>query len=132
MRMRVSRFRYKRSKQRDRILDVLINTDTHPTATWLYDRLKKDFSNLSMGTVYRNINILIDQNLIKKIDTVNNCDRYDANMAPHYHFICRHCGSVHDLNLPILAGLEEEAKKHSDFEVEAHTINFYGICHSCS
>ncbi len=59
---------YKKSRQREKILELLKSTGSHPTADWIYEKLKAEFPNLSMSTVYRNLNILIEQELIKKID----------------------------------------------------------------
>ncbi len=127
-----NKHKYKRSRQRERILGILRNTDTHPTASWIYDELKREFSNLSMGTVYRNINILLDQNLVQKIEAGSSFDRFDANTDQHYHFMCRVCGSVDDLPLEVLSGLDKKVTSSTNYLVEAHRLDFYGVCPSCS
>ncbi|HED24218.1 MAG TPA: transcriptional repressor [Firmicutes bacterium] len=127
----MNRHKYKRSRQRDKILNILQNTDTHPTASWIYDELKKDFNNLSMGTVYRNLNILLDLRLIKKIEAGSSFDRFDGNTEPHYHFICRKCGSVYDLIIDPFEDLDRKASLASGFQVEAHEIKFFGVCRYC-
>ncbi len=123
--------KYKRSLQRERILELLKNTGIHPTANWLYERLKGEFPNLSMGTVYRNLNILDEQGLIKKIDFGSTFDRFDANITPHYHFICEICGSITDLDIPVDSGLEKIVEAKTKFKVNRHRIEFYGICDKC-
>jgi Fur family peroxide stress response transcriptional regulator len=123
--------KYKRSKQRERIFELLKGTPSHPTASWIYDRLKGEFPDLSMGTVYRNLNILVEQGLIRKIDFGSTFDRYDANTEPHYHFICERCGSITDLALPIDNSLHEKVKRSTNFEVNRHRIEFYGLCDRC-
>ncbi len=128
----MNKHKYKRSRQRERILGILQNTDTHPTASWVYDELKKEFNNLSMGTVYRNINILIDQNLVQKIEAGSSFDRFDANIDVHYHFICRECGCIEDLPLDKLPELDDMVRKETGYQVENHRLDFYGICPSCS
>ncbi len=127
----MNKHKYKRSRQREQILNTLRNTDTHPTASWIYDELKKEFNNLSMGTVYRNINILIDQNLVTKIESGSSFDRFDANVEPHYHFICRECSSVYDLDQPVMNDLDQKVNHTTEHEVEEHWINFYGRCKAC-
>lgn len=129
--MNKHKYKYKRSRQRELILKTLQNTDTHPTASWVYDELKKEFSNLSMGTVYRNINILIDQNLVTKIEAGSSFDRFDANVSPHYHFICRECSSVYDIAYPILPDFDQQVDEATDHKIEEHRINFYGRCKFC-
>lgn len=124
--------KYKRSRQREKILSILRNTDTHPTAGWVYDQLKNDFPNLSMGTVYRNINILLDQRLIQKIEAGSSFDRYDGNVDTHYHFFCRECGCVDDIPLEVSEELEQKAQSLPGYEVENHRLDFYGRCPQCS
>jgi len=128
----MNRHKYKRSRQRERILNLLRNTDTHPTASWIYDEIKKDFTNLSMGTVYRNINILLDQNLIQKIEAGSSFDRFDANVSTHYHFICRECGSIDDLQMDVLEDLNTDLSKLTNYQAERHRLDFYGLCPSCN
>ena len=123
---------YKRSKQRERILELLRSTGSHPTADWIYQQMKREFADLSMGTVYRNLNILIEQGLIKKIDFGSTFDRFDANIGPHYHFVCERCGSISDLALPIDAGLNERVNQNTPFRASRHRIEFYGVCDRCA
>lgn len=123
--------RYKRSRQREHIYKLLQSTDRHPTANWIYDQLKPDFTNLSMGTVYRNINILLDQNLIQKIEAGSSFDRYDANTEPHYHFLCQECGTVDDIPVEIIERLNQEVSEATGYQVENHRLDFYGICPEC-
>ena len=85
-----------------------------------------------MGTVYRNVNILIEQNLIQKIDFGSTFDRFDARTSPHYHFICERCGSVSDLELPVDSELNKRVNETTNFTAIRHKIEFYGVCDRCS
>jgi Fur family transcriptional regulator, peroxide stress response regulator len=123
---------YKRSRQRERILALLRSTDTHPTASWLFGRLKKEFPSLSMGTVYRNIGILVQQGLIGRIAFGSTFDRLDANVSEHHHFICESCGAIIDVQLPVERGRERQFPALEGFEVSRYTMEFYGICPKCS
>jgi Fur family peroxide stress response transcriptional regulator len=109
----------------------LQSTGTHPSADWIYDHLKRDFPNLSMGTVYRNLSILMDQGLVKKIDFGSTFDRFDANTGPHYHFLCERCGSIADLEMEIDATLDERVNRITPYSVKRHRIEFYGLCDRC-
>ena len=122
---------YKRSRQRERIFQLLRSTGSHPSADWIYGRLKEEFPNLSMGTVYRNLSILMDQGLVKKIDFGSTFDRFDANTVPHYHFICERCGVISDLEMEIDPTLEERVNRSTRFTVRHHRIEFYGLCDRC-
>lgn len=124
--------RYKRSRQRQRILSVLQGTKTHPTAAWLYETLKSEFPDLSLGTVYRNLGILQEQGLVQVLRSGSAFDRFDANTATHYHCICRSCGKVEDVEMPINLELEKEAAQYLGHPVEGHRLDFYGLCVQCA
>lgn len=121
----------RKSKLRNKLLSLLKNTEVHPTASWLYDRLKEDFSNLSLGTVYRNLRILTEQGEINELDFGSTFDRYEAKITPHYHFICEKCGSVYDVELPILNDLNVKVEDLMNCKTTKHRIEFYGICKNC-
>ena len=123
--------KYKRSKKRERILELLEQTETHPTADWLYQQLKKEFPSLSMGTVYRNLNILVEQKFIQKLPFGSTHDRYEANKNPHYHLVCETCGCVQDFNIPQYTEINRQAQKMSGFIISTHRISFFGICEEC-
>jgi Fur family peroxide stress response transcriptional regulator len=123
---------YRRSRQRSRILELLQGTDRHPTANWLYGRLRREFPGLSMGTVYRNLGILAEQGLIKRIGFGSTFDRFDANTRDHYHLICESCGAIIDLDLPIDQSLNERVSRASHHRVLRHDIQFRGTCEKCA
>jgi Fur family peroxide stress response transcriptional regulator len=122
---------YRKSKQREQILKLLKSTDTHPTANWLFDKLKKDFPNLSLGTIYRNLNILLEQKLIKKIEFGSTFDRFDSNTSEHHHFICEKCNSIKDITLPDNKDLYDKVNKMINGKTKRHRIEFYGLCEKC-
>ncbi|MBN1480901.1 transcriptional repressor [candidate division KSB1 bacterium] len=123
---------FRQSKQRNRILELLRSTDSHPTADWIYAQLKKEFPKLSLGTVYRNLSTLIDQGLVNKIHFGSTFDRFEANTKPHYHLICESCGKIFDFNMKIYENLNEQAKQLTTFTINYHKLDFYGICQECS
>jgi Fe2+ or Zn2+ uptake regulation protein len=123
---------YRRSKQRERILALLRSTGIHPTANWLFGRLKKEFPNLSVGTVYRNIGVLVQQGLIGRIALGSTFDRLDANVTEHYHFICERCDAIFDLKIPIERSIEKQVPISEGFEVHRHAVEFYGLCPKCA
>ena len=123
--------KYKRSRQREWILELLQSTGSHPTADWVYSEAKKEFPNLSMGTVYRNLAVLMDQGLVNKIDFGSTFDRFDANTGQHYHFVCEQCGAIVDLELPMDQTLNERVNRATPFTAQRHRIEFYGTCDQC-
>lgn len=122
---------FRRSQQRERILEILRTTDSHPTADWVYGKLKKEFPKLSLGTVYRNLSLLIEKGQAKKIHFGSTFDRFEAKLGPHYHLICEKCKQIIDFELPIYKDLNEKANKISGFKVSYHKIDFFGVCSNC-
>lgn len=123
--------RYKRSKQRERILQLLRETDTHPTADWIYNHLKEEYPKLSLGNVYRNLNILVKQGLINELNFGSTFDRYDAHTEEHYHFICQKCNRIYDLSLPYDNKIDRQVEEITGGKVRFHHTEFYGICKKC-
>jgi Fur family peroxide stress response transcriptional regulator len=123
---------YRHSRQRERILELLQSNKTHPNAIWLYGKLKKEFPHLSLGNVYRNIGILIQQGLINRVAFGSAFEQLDANMKPHYHFICEKCDSIIDLDVRHEASLNSLPNKSLGFKVNRHEIQFFGLCPKCA
>ncbi len=121
----------KRSKQRDAILNFLAARCDHPTAETVYLNIREELPNISLGTVYRNLNLLSELGEIQKISTGTSADRFDANTNPHYHFICKKCGCVMDLTLDGLDHIDILAGQNFDGTIEGHFAYFYGQCPSC-
>lgn len=121
----------KYSKQREAILDYLRSTKEHPTAEKVYHELRKEYPRLSLGTVYRNLNLLAVSGEILRLNCGDGTDHFDASTAPHYHFVCRQCGRVIDLDMPSIAHIDKTAAKNFNGNVEGHRIYFYGKCEQC-
>lgn len=85
------------TRQRKVILEELGKVYTHPTADEIYAMVKEKLPNISLGTVYRNLDLLAENNQVLKLETAGNIRRYDANMAPHSHIRCVSCGKVFDV-----------------------------------
>ena len=124
--------RTRKSKQRDRILEVLRETKSHPTAKWVFDKVRKQLPNLSLGTVYRNLGILVKQGLVSKLDFGSSYDRFEATTLPHHHFVCDRCGRVTDLDLPIDHSLTKKLKSATGLAATRLEIRLYGVCEKCS
>lgn len=121
----------KYSKQRESIKNFLVTRYYHPTAETVYLNIRREFPNISLGTVYRNLNLLAEIGEIQKLSPGIGPDRFDGNPAPHYHFICRHCGCVMDLTVSGLDHINILAGQDFDGEIEGHITYFYGACPSC-
>ncbi len=123
----------KHFRKRDAILTCLRGTTVHPSADWVYSRLKPDFPDLSLGTVYRNLNYFKEQGTIISLGTVNGVERFDGNTAPHVHFICTGCGAVIDLpEIAVPQELSEAAAMCAGGRVNSCSLSFTGLCGHCS
>ena len=108
-----------------------MHTNAHPTADMVYLHVKEQFPNISLGTVYRNLNLLSDMGEIIKISTPDGADRFDGRTVPHYHFFCTECGCMEDMNMACMKQIDQLANEAFDGIVESHTITFYGKCSRC-
>ena len=121
----------KYSRQREAILNLLKSRTDHPTADVLYDDLRKEIPNISLGTVYRNLAMLTKNGDIIKISMPDGSDRFDGNPKPHYHFTCIKCGSVSDVHMPPVDDLNKKAAQYADGVIINHDIMFNGQCGVC-
>ena len=87
----------KQFRKRSAILSYLRQTDLHPSAEMVFNQLKPQYPDLSLGTVYRNLAMFKEQGQIMSVGTVNGVERFDGNTKPHVHFICTGCSGVSDL-----------------------------------
>ena len=121
----------KYSKKRAAILEALRSTDEHPSAEMLYARLKSEFPDLSLGTVYRNLAMFIADVDATSVGTVGGQERYDADTTPHAHFICACCGRVLDVCSPNLSGMDGEVEREVGGVVTSRSLSFTGKCADC-
>lgn len=121
----------KHSRQREAIKDYLSSVTTHPTADTVYMHIKEEFPNISLGTVYRNLNLLADIGEAIKITTPDGGDRFDARTNPHYHFYCKCCKRMIDMDFDHMDKINHLASESFDGQIESHTMLFYGICGDC-
>lgn len=120
------------SRQRELIYNQVKNYPVHPTADEVYTALKTEHRNLSLGTVYRNLNLLTELGMLKKIHLDNSKDRFDARTDAHCHFLCQKCGRVFDAEDSALHGIEKRIFENSGHIVTEVSLNFKGICGSCA
>lgn len=121
----------KYSRQRESIKACLMGRKDHPTADALYTSIREQFPNISLGTVYRNLNLLVELGEIRKLSCGDGTDHFDYDTSPHYHYVCKKCGKILDLNMEIDGNLEAAARECQKGTVEEHTVFFYGICCDC-
>lgn len=121
----------KYSKQRELILNVVLDSFKHPTAEEVYDIVKKDIPNISLGTVYRNLNQLYEAGLIKKIFMSNGNDRFDKFKIIHNHLYCTKCNQIYDIPTELFNSLSDVLKSNTGHIILEQDTMFIGICKDC-
>ncbi len=122
----------KYSRQREMIKNFLMTRHDHPTADIVYQNVRKQDPNISLGTVYRNLTLLSDIGEIKRLRLGDGVDHFDADISPHYHFICSECGSVSDLEMDGIEDITKIAGAHFKGHITGHMTYFYGTCEHCT
>lgn len=116
--------------QRRLILEVVRATRTHPTAGSVYRRMRRRLPRISLGTVYRNLELFVEQGLLQELDSPEG-NRYDGNAARHDHFICQVCGRISDVLAPANRALYRRVAARTGAEISRHRTEFYGRCAAC-
>ncbi|UQS84429.1 transcriptional repressor [Apilactobacillus apisilvae] len=121
--------------QRQIILKYLINNDNHPSVDTIYDALKKEFSNLSVATIYNSLQLFEKLDIIIELPAEDGGIRYDFFGNPHFHAICNNCGKIIDIEYPDYKGLEKSlsqaTEQQSGFKVKQSHVEVYGLCKEC-
>jgi Fur family peroxide stress response transcriptional regulator len=120
----------KNSVKRDAVLRVIRSTESHPGARWVYEQLKPVIPGLSLGTVYRNINVFREEGTVISVGVVDGEERFDGRVEPHPHLVCERCGAVLDLGKEIQGELLSIAIPGCT--IDGRKTVFYGTCGGCS
>lgn len=118
-----------RTKQRELIKNAIMESTSHPTADELFQEIRIKLPTISLATVYRNLNMLANDGIIRKIEMPDMPDRFDCRMTVHDHLYCEKCGRVFDFTLP--QDLDEQIEKISGMKVKQYNLIAKGICSDC-
>ena len=120
------------SRKRQAIYDAMLQSLEHPSAEMVYQILKPEYPDLSLGTVYRNIKGMVESGDVICVGHVDGKERYDAHVHPHAHLVCRGCGSVVDIQItePMAAQVETVARENG-IEMDLRSLHFAGLCKAC-
>jgi len=120
------------TRQRKVILQELQSKNNHPSADELYERVREHLPRISLGTVYRNLEVLCELGKIQKLALSGSLKRYDGNPLKHYHIRCIGCNRVDDAPIAPMNRLEDELYEATVFEIIGHNLEFVGFCPECS
>jgi Fur family ferric uptake transcriptional regulator/Fur family peroxide stress response transcriptional regulator len=119
------------TRQKKIILELLRATDAHPTAEWIYEKARERIPEISLGTVYRNLNLLKELGEIMELSFGGAYKCYDGVPSNHYHYRCRICQRVYDVDMPVLDQLSALTETRDGHRIETHRLEFSGVCKAC-
>ena len=119
------------TKQRQIILEELRKVRTHPTADEVYEIVRKRLPRISLGTVYRNLELMSEQGWIKKLEITGVKKRFDGDIKPHYHVRCIGCGTIGDVEMRFEGNMKEGIESASGFDIMGYNLEFLGKCPAC-
>ncbi len=117
--------------QRVVILEELCSSKEHPTAAELFAMVRLRLPKVSLGTIYRNLEVLHEDGMVRKLEFAGTEARFDGTMQPHYHVRCTTCGCVRDLPAPLYGKLVTVPHETAGFRIDGHHLELYGLCPSC-
>ena len=120
----------RQTRQRRLVYDAVASTDAHPTAEWVYERVRRAMPRVSLGTVYRNLQLLVGEGKLKAW-TRGRMTRYDADVMPHDHFVCQSCGLLLDIERAPEAISSEKRLRARGHKIDNRVLEFIGICRDC-
>ncbi len=120
------------TQQRKTILEVLRNTKTHPSADEIYELVKQKLPRISLGTVYRNLEVLAELGIIQVLELSGSLKRFDWDPNKHYHIRCIRCDRVENAPIAPMNRLENKIYESTVFEIIGHNLEFTGLCPQCT
>lgn len=122
--------RKRNTRQKAVVYQVVLDSNDHPTAEKVYERARKELSNISLGTVYRILKELSQEGKIKEI-IVNKQSHFEGRTDFHHHFICKSCGKIEDVKTPLCRYTCKKVEQKG-YVVEDIEYKFYGLCSKCA
>ncbi len=119
------------TEQRRVILDELQRLGSHPTADELYESVRKRLPSISLGTVYRNLEMLSEAGMIQKLEISGSQKRFDGVTGNHYHVRCLKCGRVDDIEAGPVVDIDKVVKSVHGYQIVSHRLEFVGVCPRC-
>lgn len=119
------------TRQKLAILEELKKSGSHPTADEIYDKVRQKLPKISLGTVYRNLEILSDSGIVEKLDFFGSKNRYDSKTEPHYHAICINCHRVDDLIIKPDFAIEDVFTNLYEYSIIGHQLTLFVLCPDC-
>lgn len=113
------------------VYETVKRLNRHATADEIYDAIAAEHPTISRGTVYRNLNQLVESSMIRKVEVPDAADRFECGCHDHYHAKCQKCGRIFDVDMAYIPDLEKEIRDPHGFAFSGHDILFKGLCAEC-
>jgi Fur family ferric uptake transcriptional regulator len=117
--------------QRRVVLEELSQMKSHPTAAELYAVVRRRLPRISLGTVYRNLEVLHEDGMIRKMEFAGAESRFDGQLEPHDHVRCTECGRIADIFPQGPHQIPIQPQEMAGFQVEGYRLEYFGFCPSC-
>ena len=128
----LKRKNHRMTRQRTVILEELKKVKTHPGADEIFEMARKRLPRISLGTVYRNLEVLSELREIQKFEHVGTLKRFDGTPENHYHIRCVNCGRLDDAPFEIETNLETKVRPYTNYSIIGHRLEFIGLCPECA
>ena len=120
------------SHQREKIYEYLVHSDQHPSAEMVYNSLREELPDLSLGTVYRNLKLLEQLGKVRRVASYQGTERYDAICGDHVHFLCQECGSVRDVTRADAEMIRKAISLEDGSQINKLDLTITGLCPDCA
>jgi len=121
----------RKTAQRNLVFHIVSERCDHPTAQEIYEQARASLPAISLGTVYRNLQRLVDQGRLLESKNGQKPARYEARRRRHYHIHCTVCGSLEDVSVPYQQSLDRKVARELRYKLDEHRLEFYGVCPKC-
>ncbi|MER3444190.1 MAG: transcriptional repressor [Meiothermus sp.] len=120
------------TRQRKAVLEVVRTAKGHhPDAAWVYHEVRKLVPSISLGTVYRTLEALVEEGYLLPLTRSGDATRYEANLDGHLHMLCTHCGEYHDLHINLPDLLAQARAQYPYLELSGVQVEYEGVCERC-
>lgn len=122
----------KLTPQRKLLLEILFETEGHLSAEEIFDKVKVSQPNVSFGTIYRNLSLLAEINLVNQLNFRDGLTRFELSLDHHHHLVCLGCGNAIDVHECSFGPTLQDTALANDFFVKDHILEVFGYCKGCN
>ncbi|HUD09242.1 MAG TPA: transcriptional repressor [Patescibacteria group bacterium] len=122
---------FKKTPARSIIIEFLSNSKSPVDVEQIISFLRSKKLNTNKVTVYRIIELLLQNGIVERLEFGEGKFRYELKKKHHHHLVCQNCGKIQDVEIGVIEKLEKEIQKNKHFQVQSHSLEFFGLCENC-